>query len=88
MIIMSAKLRPIITIVKEKAEVKRAIVVECGRSACDMRPPEDDATMRVTTGRSHVAVILLTEWSWRVILNKTSQRLALEDAHAFVEMCL
>ena len=32
----------------------------------------DDATTRVTTGISHVAVIVLTEWSWRVILYKES----------------
>ena len=66
---MRAKPKPMMTIVNEKPVVTRAIVVECGRIAWERRPPVDDATIRVTTGSSHTAVILCIEWSWRTILD-------------------
>lgn len=45
------------TIVKEIAVVRKARVVDSGRRAADSKPPVDDATMRVTTGKSHTAAI-------------------------------
>ena len=63
MIIMIAKLRPMMTIEKENAEVRSAMVVETGMNACERRPPDDDATMRVTTGSSQVAAIFGMECS-------------------------
>ena len=62
-IIMIAKLRPMMTIEKENAEVRSAMVVETGMNACERRPPDDDATMRVTTGSSQVAAIFGMECS-------------------------
>ena len=54
---MSAKDNPMMTMVKEKPVVTRARVWECSLMTLDKRPPVDDATIRVTNGRSHVAVI-------------------------------
>lgn len=33
-------------------------------------PPDEDATINVTTGKSHVGCIISNECSWRVVLTK------------------
>lgn len=69
-IIMSAIVRPMMTIVKENTVVRSASVCECSLNALASSPPLDDATMRVTTGRSHTAVILEIAWSCLTILSR------------------
>ena len=60
---MIAKESPMMTMVKEKPAVTSAMVCDCSLRTLDRRPPVDDATIRVTTGKSHTAVILERAWS-------------------------
>jgi hypothetical protein len=60
--------RPIRTIVKLKPAVRMASVGWCSNSGTAMSPPVELATMMVTMGSNHTAVIFESEWSWRTIL--------------------
>ena len=58
---MSASERPTETRNIEKVMVRRACDGDTGRIDWARTPPEDDATMRVTTGRSQTGDIWLRE---------------------------
>jgi hypothetical protein len=66
--IMAAMERPMRTIVMANAPERNDSVVLMGLSAAAMFPPEEDATMRVTIGRSQTPVIFARDCSCRVIL--------------------
>jgi hypothetical protein len=65
---MRERLRPIVTMQAENVAVSNAYEGEYVCSAGTSTPPEEDPTMRVTTGRSQTVVIDLSECCWRVIL--------------------
>lgn len=56
--IIKARVRPMVTRKTEKVAVTKACEREYFSKACASMPPEDEATIRVTTGSSHSAVIL------------------------------
>ena len=54
---MKAIASPIVTKTAEIVSVRSAWLVECLSSSGAKTPPEEDATMSVTTGRIHTAVM-------------------------------
>jgi hypothetical protein len=67
-IIIIAKDSPIRTMTNETPVVSVAIIVECGNKDRAKSPPVDEATTKVTIGRSQTAVIFDNECSCRTIL--------------------
>ncbi len=66
--IISASARPIETIIADTVRVRRECEGENVARERAMTPPEEEMTMSVTTGRSHLAVRWCRACCWRVFL--------------------
>lgn len=68
---MIARLSPIVNMTVEIVSVRSAWLMEYFASAAARIPPEEDATISVTTGRIHIAVMRVNAWSCFVFLHRS-----------------
>lgn len=60
--------RPMVTMKMEKTTVMSAYDGENSCRGAARTPPDDDATTKVTIGKSHIGTIMSSEWRCLVIL--------------------
>ena len=70
---MKARVRPAVTRKTDETIVMRQWYIEYLWIAEARRPPEEEATVRVTTGSNHLAVMVSRECFWFIILGQGQQ---------------